>query len=244
MAGKSYCDLGCGTYHPYGISTIFYLNGAVSTVGLDVEDADEIRAAEALYDLLIDCIAYPEKWCWEANMNRAEFVERARSFNLNALQNGQLRAGIGDLPLKHVVTDIHDPVIAKESIDIMSSRAVLEHFLDFGVAVDRLFALMRPGGVAYHHIDLADHRAYWRNSSYHRWSFLAENDDWSDNLTNRLRASEIRPYFEKTGFNVLKYEIIRKTMPKGFEQYLKGRFRSMSKDDLEALTVFCILVKP
>ena len=32
VADKSYCDLGCGVYHPYGISTIVYLNGAQSAI--------------------------------------------------------------------------------------------------------------------------------------------------------------------------------------------------------------------
>jgi hypothetical protein len=240
--GKTYCDLGCGTYHPYGVSAVMYLNGAASTIALDLHDADQQRAAEALADLLCDFICSPERWNW-SGISTSEWVDRARQFDLGALRAGQLREGTRGLPLTHVVTDIHDPVLQENSIDIMSSRAVLEHFLDFGVAVDRLFSLMRSGGVAYHHIDLVDHRAYG-NPEFHYWSFLAEGEDWSDGLVNRLRSCEIRPFFEKAGFQILSYENRIGKMPEGFKDRVVGRFRGMPEEELSVTGVLCVLRKP
>lgn len=240
--GKRYCDLGCGTYHPYGISAVFFLNGAASTIAMDLNDADQQRAAEALADLLCDCLCSPERWNW-SGIPTNDFLERVRQFDLGALRDGKLHEGIRGLPLRHVVTDIHDPVLEENCIDIMSSRAVLEHFLDFRVAADRLYALMRPGGVAYHHIDLVDHRAYG-NAAYHYWSFLAEGEDWSDGLVNRLRSCEIRPHFEKAGFQILSYENRMGKMPEGFKDRVVGRFREMPEEELSVTGVLCVLRKP
>lgn len=125
----------------------------------------------------------------------------------------------------------------------MTSRSVLEHFLDFDVAVDRFFALMRKGGVASHYIDLVDHRAYG-SSDYHYWSFLAEDENWSDGLVNRLRSSEIKSSFERAGFEILRYENRVAEMPVGFRKLIVGRFREMTEEELSATGVFCVLRKP
>jgi hypothetical protein len=222
-----------------------FLNGARATIALDSYDAPKERAAEALADLLCHCLAQPEQWHWSA-IAPEDFYRAIRRFDLEALQKGRLADGIASVPLKHVVSDIHNVTLEAlevDSIDVMSSRAVLEHFLDFEAAASRLFALMRKGGVAYHVIDLVDHRAY-EDARYHWWSFLAEDESWSDGLVNRLRSCEIRPYLENAGFEVLRYENQMGKMPVGFRQHLKGRFRNMSEEELNATGVFCVLRKP
>lgn len=239
---KTYCDLGCGTAHPYGISAIMYLNGARSTIALDLYGSDRMRSAEALADLLADCAVFPDDWHW-SDISRADYFDRISRFNLKALYKGDLEAGLSGVPLKHVVTDIHNPVLQNDTMDLMTSRAVLEHFLDFDTAVRRLFSLMHPGGVAYHHIDLVDHRAY-SNPALHYWSFLAEDDDGSDGLVNRLRSCEIRSCFEKAGFEILRYENRVGKMPDGFHHRIRGRFSKMSEQELSVTGVFCVLRKP
>ncbi len=242
LVGKHYCDLGCGTYHPFGISTAMYLNGAESTLGLDLENAPEQRAAEALFDLLCDCLAFPDRWHW-SDLPRAEFLRRLAMFDLAALEAGNLKAGVARTPMRHCVTDIHSPALAEASFDIMTSRAVLEHFLDFGVAADRMFKLLKPGGVAFHLIDLVDHRAYG-SKHHHFWSFLAENENWSDGLTNRLRSCEIRPHFERVGFEIIEYRNTRGSMPAGFRKHLSARFQKMSDEELSTTSVQCVLRRP
>jgi hypothetical protein len=102
---------------------------------------------------------------------------------------------------------------------------------------------MSPGSVAYHLIDLVDHRAYL-SLNYHWWSFLAEDEQWSDGVCNRLRASEIREYFEKTGFKIIAYDAVKKAeMPIGFRKQLKGRFASMSDEELNSIQISCWLEK-
>ncbi|MFQ5486282.1 MAG: methyltransferase domain-containing protein [Desulfobacterales bacterium] len=221
LKNKVYCDLGCGNYHPFGVSAVMFLNGAGSTIALDLQDCDKHRAAEALADLLCDCCC-TNRWNW-TGVDKLDFLNKVQQFDIDALQEGRLEEGLAGLPLRRILTDIHNPILEENSIDIMTSRAVLEHFLNFGVAVERLFALMRKGGVACHHIDLVDHRAYV-NPNYHYWSFLAEDDAWSDGLVNRLRSCEIRPYFERAGFEILHYENRIGKMPDGFITQVAGRF--------------------
>lgn len=242
LEGKRFCDLGCGIYHPFGVSAAMYLNGVGSALGLDLNRGDPRRAAEALADLLLDCLAFPDRWHW-SGIPRAEFMERIRRFNLAALMDGNLAAGLEGLPLENCITDIHSPELPEGSIDIMTSRAVLEHFLDFGRAVERFFALLSPGGVAAHVIDLVDHRAY-DGPAHHYWSFLAEDETWSDGLVNRLRSCEIRPHFERVGFEILHYENVHKEMPVGFAAQVKGRFKAMPVEELNITTVRCVLRKP
>ena len=115
--------------------------------------------------------------------------------------------------------------------------------MNFDVAVNRLFALMRKGGVACHRIDLVDHRSYV-SSDYHYWSFLAEDDEWSDGLVNRLRSSEIRTSVESAGFEILRYDERIEEMPKDFIKQVKGRFREMTEEELSITGVFCVLRKP
>ncbi len=242
VEGKVYCDLGCGTNHPYGTSAVMYINGATSTIATDLEDSDNQRAAEALYDLLQDCLADPDSWHW-SSLPRKQYLTRIQNFNFKALREGNLEAGLASVPLKHIVTSIYEPSIPFETIDIMSSRAVLEHFLDFEIACQKLWKLMSPGAIAYHLIDLVDHRSYL-SLEYHQWSFLAEDEQWSDNMCNRLRASEIYECFEKTGFKVKAYDVTKKAeMPRGFRQKLKGRFASMSDEELNTLQIACLIEK-
>jgi hypothetical protein len=239
---KVYCDLGCGTYHPYGVAAAMFLNGSRSTISLDLQDSNKQRAAEALADLLCDCFFCSDRWNWNC-VDTSDYLSRLQRFDLLALQQGRLDDGLAGLPMRHIVTDIHDPILEEGSIDLMTSRAVLEHFLDFDIAVDRFFALMGEGGIACHHIDLVDHRAY-ANSDYHRWSFLAENENWSDGLVNRLRSNEVKTSFERAGFEILRWENRIGEMPEGFMKQIAGRFREMTEEELSATGVFCVLRKP
>lgn len=242
LTGKMYCDLGCGAFHPYGVSTVMFLNGAESTVALDIRSRDDTRAAEAIADLLCEVIAAPEEWIWGENAPDA-LGSRIRQFDLPALKRGELEKGLRNVPLRHVVADVHANALAPDSIDVMTSKSVLEHFLDFGGAMQRLFHYMSHGGIAAHTIDLRDHRAHG-NKQFHWWSFLAESPDWTDGNCNRLRSAEIRSLIEKAGFDILRYDTEMGNMPPGFMQEVKGRFRDMSEAELRITKVACVIRKP
>jgi hypothetical protein len=222
-----------------------YINGAASTIAIDLQSADVRRAAEALYDLLVDCLAHPEDWHL-SSISREEYVSRIYQFNLKALRVGNLLDGLANTPLQHIITDIHHPSgIQPESIDLMSSTAVLEHFLNFKTAAKQLHSLMSPGGIACHAIDLMDHRMYNQPNKYNWWSFLAEEENWSDGSTNRLRTSEIRSLLESAGFEILRYDGTQQAeLPADFGKRFKGRFSKMSEEELCVTRVDCVLRKP
>jgi|GEM_PF-1327582 len=242
LEGKVFCDLGCGEHHPLGTSTLMFLNGVRETIALDKVGSDTGRDAEALFDLLVECLIDPEAWHW-SQIAREDFISKINQFDLKTLKSGNLEKGLAGAALTHRVEDILTTDIV-EHIDLMSSRAVLEHCLDFRAALNKLFAMMTPGGIAFHHIDLTDHRAYIDPTRFHWWSFLAEADDWSDGLCNRLRASEIRESLERAGFAILNFEGRRVAMPAGFRRLLKGRFAQMTDEELETVTVKCLIKKP
>ena len=242
LQGKAYLDLGCGVTNPYGLSTIMYLNGAASTIALDIIDTDKIRAAEALYDLLTDCMLDAKKYCINCTV---AFKERIKNFYLKALREGNLNQGIRNTPLQHVITDINSPGIPSDSIDIITSRAVLEHFLNFPLATQKLYEIMAPNGIAFHHIDLVDHRSYSKPERYHYWSFLAEGAKYKDRSVNMLRYSEIKKHIKEAGFEILKFHGRKEyKMPPGFSQHIKGRFAQMSEDELNITGIDCVLKKP
>jgi len=244
IEGKVYCDIGCGQYHPYGISAVMYINGATSTIAVDMQEANRARAAEALYDLLVDCLAHPQDWRL-SSICKEEFFDRIGRFNLKALRLGDLNDGLADTPLRYVIGDIRDVGIQPESIDLMSTTAVLEHFLDFETAAKQLFSFMSAGAIACHAIDLKDHRAYAQPEKYSWWSFLAEEESWSDSHTSRLRSTEIRHLLEKTGFEILRYDgTERGDLPADIRNSFKGRFSSMSEEELSITRVDCVLRKP
>ena len=242
IQGRNYCELGCGVYHPFGISTVMFLNGSGATLATDLMAADRRRAAEALADLLTEILALPEEWHWSA-IARDEFLARARLFNLKALRTGRLEEGLANIPMAYCITDIHQPDLAPDSIEWMSSRATLEHFLDFPAALRRMRQLMRSGAIAAHHIDLVDHRAY-ESSQFHFWSFLSEAEGWTDGLCNRLRACEIRSAIEKAGFRVLKFDTLRGNPPADLRSRLAPRYRAMPDDEIAITTVNCVLQNP
>lgn len=245
MIGKTYMDLGCGSHHPYGTSAVMFLNGAATTIAFDARETDEQRAAEALYDLLADCAVDPDSWRF-SSISHQHFINNIHKFNIPALKAGDLKKGIAGVPMKHVVDDIYTNNIPPDSVDFMSSWSVLEHFLDLPGALEAMKRIMSPGAIAFHSIDLADHRYYSKPEKYHYWSFLAEDDDWSDGVCNRLRYSEIRECMAQAGFEILLFEGNKNyvPVPDGFLKHLKGRFKQMSEEDIRFYSTRCVITKP
>jgi SAM-dependent methyltransferase len=242
IVGKTYLDLGCGSEHPYGTSSIMFLNGAAQTIALDKKDTHKVRAAEALYDLIADCAVDPDGWHF-SNIHRQQFLQNVHRFNAAGLRKGCLDIGLANVPLRHEVCDFVSSNLMDHSIDLVSSRSVLQYFPDFPRALSELKRIMAPGGIAYHHIDLTDCRVYGSPEEYHPWSFLTE-EAWPEWKQNRFRHSEIRTCFLKAGFEILRFEGREEKMPERIRKNLKGKFREITDEDLNNTGVFCVVRKP
>jgi SAM-dependent methyltransferase len=199
---------------------------------------DARRAAEALGDLICACILEPERWRWRGTKEE-DILNRARQFDWRRLLAGSLDDAVPP-SVRHARGEVVRLPYADGSMDLMSSRAVLEHFLEFDEAAKRLFAVTKRGGIAVHHVDLVDHRAYV-DPKFHWWSFLAEDEDWSDGVVNRLRWCEMRVALERAGFEVLEAMPRRGRMPAGFVNQIRGRFREMSEEELSMTGVICVI---
>ena len=245
VRGKAYCELGCGRHHPFGAAAVLFVNGAASALALDIENIENpARSAEALQDLLVEMLAFPDGWNW-TGVTPAELSERVRAFDLEALRNGDLEAGLAGVPLRHALGDITAAgTVEESSIDILTSYTVLEHFMDFDATCAALSRMMRPGAVALHNVDLTDHRFLVAPDRFNEWSFLTEPDAWSDGLTNRLRASELRAGIEAAGFEILHEKRIHRELPADLRPRLAGRFAAMPDDELSCVNVHYVTRKP
>lgn len=247
LEGKVYCDLGCGTLNPVGVAAFVYLNGAEATWSLDPCAADDVpRAAEALYDLLVDCAARPDFW-HRSTLPRDDYFQRWRRFDLEKLRNGDLDGGIAGLPLRRAVCDIRQNPIPDASVHLLSSEAVLEHVAGMPAAAERLFAMMAPGGIAAHNVDVVDHRWYSAPGRYHKWSFMEEADCQPSLRAcecNGLRCAEIVACFESAGFKTLQLNRIREPLPPGLRDRLRGRYAALPDEELETVGFTCVLTRP
>ncbi|MCB0344597.1 MAG: methyltransferase domain-containing protein [Bdellovibrionales bacterium] len=245
VAGKTYLDLGCGRFNPFGTLTYFYLNGINSGYAIDTQAADAQRSAEAIYDLLCDALARPEHWKRDETQYE-DYFRRIRSFNLAALRRGDLAGGLNEISLVHKVGDAGGPgMLPSGEIDLISSRAVLEHCLDFSGVMKMLFDAMAPGAIAYHAIDLVDHRVYDSPQSYNYWSFLCEGQLGGQNsICNLLRSNQITEMVKDVGFTIIQFERTTHEPPAGLRSQLRDEYKTLSDEDLATIGVEVVIQKP
>lgn len=246
LQGRRYLDLGCGSMNPFATAALMYINGAAETIGLDLEPLDDERkATRALYELLLECLGLPEEWNISGSSSEY-FAERIRHFDLAGLKKGALWGSLpaGKMSIHQV--NIYDPAVHDivHDIGIMSSNAVLEHFDDIKAACRWMFEVMRPGAVAYHVVDLKDHRAY-SQPRYDAWSFLCEPEGYVDRSgCNRARSPEIKAAFLDAGFSILSCHENRATPPADLRERLSPAFRHFTDAELSVVTVKLIVQKP
>ena len=237
LKDAKYCEFGCGTYHPLGVATIMYLNGASNITIIDRQTSNIKRAAEALFDLLIDCNLFIGKWNWGSN-NREEFKYKLSKFDLDALKSGNLHLGLRDVNYKYIVDELHNLSTSFESeFNILSTRAVLEHLEFFEESLNILNKFMVKNGICFHLIDLRDHRAYIEPSKYNYWSFLAEEGIFKDFNCNRYRAYDIIQCFKRTGFEILDHEFIFEKPPENLKKIVTKEFINKTLDELSIVSL-------
>ncbi len=236
-----FLDLGCGSINPFGVSTIFYLNGWNECWALDINPCNLKRATEALVDLLKQAILRPEQFAFL--VDKETIRQRALGFNLLALEDGDLKNGLEGKHINYVLSDIGSFV---EKLDTtrfgtICSNTVLEHFMQASDAFATLNTITANGGIHYHYIDFVDHRAYSNPEKYDWWSFLEQPRSEVDILCNKIRCSEMLGHIKKAGFNVLDWEHEEIDYPANLRRRLHDNWRDLSDKDLRTLRVSCML---
>lgn len=137
----------------------------------------------------------------------------------------------------------------EEGVDVVLSRAVLEHVNDLPAIVADMWRALKPGGVCVHNVDLRSHGLHREN----RLDFLA----WSPFLwwcmygykgvPNRWRIDRYREEMTKAGFASRRLEPTERAAPEevlSMRPYLARPFRSLSDEDLSWLGFWLICEKP
>jgi SAM-dependent methyltransferase len=138
-------------------------------------------------------------------------------------------------------TDLPD-----ESFDIIYSHACLEHVRDPAATVRRIAALLAPGGVTTHQIDLRDHRGFGHPLEFLRHSDFVWRASASHTMyTNRWRLSDWTDAFEAAGLELLVAEPTDLAeVTETDRARLHPRFRAKTLDDLAAVGVLISATKP
>lgn len=167
-------------------------------------------------------------------LSRVDFSDRAamlQSLNATYLTGGT--ASLRDIP--------------DGSLDLILSTAVLEHVgrTDFPLLAREMLRLLRPGGTAYHEVDLMDHLGGAQNNlrfSEKTWeSPLMANSGF---YTNRLRCREIVGIMREAGFEAALTRVARWPAPPTPRAVLAEPFRALPNDELLIANFGMLLRKP
>jgi SAM-dependent methyltransferase len=137
-----------------------------------------------------------------------------------ALQQGAKSAVIADIikylddetiaktGIQYIVYDGSIIPLKDQTLDLIWSHTVYEHLRYPKITIEETFRLLKPGGIALHHIDLRDHLVLDENNpdTFNNLQYsqkLFKKMTWNRSIyVNRLRISEWIKLHEEAGFNV------------------------------------------
>lgn len=137
--------------------------------------------------------------------------------------------------------------IPSASLDLILSTAVLEHVgrSEFALLAREMMRMLRPGGTAYHEVDLMDHLGGAQNNlrfSEGAWeSSLMANSGF---YTNRLRCCEILAIMREAGFDAALARVARWPSAPTPRGALAKQFAAFSDDEMRIANFGMILRKP
>lgn len=136
----------------------------------------------------------------------------------------------------------------RDAVDLVISRAVLEHVDDLPATLADMYQALREGSVAVHEVDLKSHGLHRRNPldfltwPPHLWLWMYAHKG----VPNRLRVNHYREAITASGLNAL---LMRPTLlaeKKDMEEvrpYLALPFQNISDEDLAWLGFWMVLKK-
>lgn len=239
-----FVELGCGAHDPSALSLYFFLNGFEPCYAIDLLPLrNAAYSAVSMYDLIANVRSFPRRYVRNGT-DVKHLVARLRFFDHAAFEVGDYWGGLekarGAIRLEN--KDLLKVDIAPASIALTASFAVLEHVEDIDAICKRLFEITMPGGLVYHFVDLADHRVYRGDASFHALTFLTEKE--APRNLNRLRAPEVTAAHERTGFEILKDQRTAIDLPQAIREQLQPRFRDMPVEDLSTIKQHLLLRRP
>jgi hypothetical protein len=239
-----FLELGCGAHDPLGLAIFFYLNGLTPAYGVDLlPPRTPHYSALSMYEILAHIKMFPGRYTW-GGKRPIDIINGLRTINIAAFETGNFAAGLESLggQVELLAEDLRTCAIAPGSIALLTSFAVLEHVGDIDAIMRRCFDLMAPGGIAYHFVDLADHRSYRGDGVYGPLSFLTEIDAPAN--MNRLRAPQVAAAATAAGFAIVKDQRSGSELTAELQARLVPPFAAMAPADVAVIKQHLVLRKP
>jgi SAM-dependent methyltransferase len=136
----------------------------------------------------------------------------------------------------------------RDQVDLVFSRAVLEHVNDLDATFADMALAMRPGATAIHLVDLRSHGLHLSNPlDFLAWSSALWHWMYSEKgVPNRWRLDKYRSVVSTLPFDVLMIEPTQLASAEQVAQirlFLNERFRCLSDDELRCLGFWLVLRK-
>lgn len=239
-----FVELGCGAHDPIGLSTFFYLNGFEPACGVDLLDPRVTEfSALSMYDILANMKMFPQRYCWRGT-EAADLQARIDNIDVEKFEQGNFNAGLASMggKVRFLTEDLLDCDLQVGSLALLTSFAVLEHVTDLSGIFTRCRELLVPGGIAYHFIDLADHRSYRGDGAYGPFSFLFEHEAPAN--MNRLRAPDFVTAALAAGFELLVDRRVAAELSDDDRDRLVPPYSTMAIEDVAITKQHLVLRKP
>jgi len=137
----------------------------------------------------------------------------------------------------------------KGEVDLVFSRAVLEHVNDLPASFHDMYAALKPGGIAIHLVDLKSHGLHRSNPlDFLAWpSWLWSLMYGAKGVPNRLRVDAYREAVAQSGFELIELKptlLASAADIQDVRPQLAERFKNLSDEDLSWLGFWLVCRKP
>ena len=239
-----YLELGCGAHDPVTVATFFHLNGLNPVWAIDTQPPrSPLFSALSMYDVLAHMKMFPERYLWRDNQI-SDLLLRLERIDVAAFERGDFYNGLASFAgqVQLVNARFEEAPVAPNSIALLTSHAVLEHVDNIDGVFSHSFAIMVPGGVAFHFADLIDHRFYRGDGAFGPLGFLTEVHAPAN--CNRLRACEISAAALRAGFEIVADRRTTAEMTDAVRAALVAPFATMPEVDVAVIKQQLVLRKP
>lgn len=239
-----FLELGCGAHDPIALSTYYYANGFDVAHAVDMlPPRNPTYSALSMYDMLANMKAFPKRYCRE-NVMPGTVMSRVSKFPIGMFERGNFAGALKAIggSIRYENCPIAESSIQDESLSLATSFAVLEHVDDLKGVCEKLYRALKPGGLAFHFIDMADHRSYSGDGKFHPLSFLTEEVCPSN--MNRLRAHEQLQGQIQAGFEVIKEERVNHPIDARLRSQILPRYLAMDERDFSTTKMYVVVRKP
>lgn len=215
LQGAQVLDVGAGLFYPLSTAALLFANGAELACAFEPFEIHADFAAAALQALLVAVVDAPERFLLPGGHGDVRLLKtRLAGLDLAHLAE-RLRGGQADLGGVRLLRSLD--AVPEAHFDLLFSNSVLEHVDPLPPALQRHLSLLKPGGIACHTVDFADHRYYF-DRRLHPLQCLY--DGVLDGI-NGLRPPQLEALFLAAGFQAYKHPKLR--FPEGLIDPARAR---------------------